>query len=901
VVADQARGGSWTTLDKPAGLTVSPHGSGEPTALSVGDEVPALWNDTARVVEHAGSDIQTVFAEQVARHPDGIALRADGESVTYGRLHELSNRLANRLRTLGVGPETPVVLLMRRSVDVITAILAVVKAGGAYVPLPAGYPADQIQSIVDDMGVSVMLTDSYTVDEPHGCEIVVVAGHAGVEDQPATDPGVRSHPDQLAYVMFTSGSSGTPKGVGITHRDVVDFVHDRIFTSDRHTRVLMLAPHAFDPSTYEIWVPLLRGGTTVLMSPSEFEVAEMRRLIAEEQVTGLLLTAGLFRVVAEDSPESFATVREVMSGGDVISPGAVRRIQESCPDTIVGATYGPTETTLFATHCELPRAFDWPGGVPMGSPLDNMRAHVLDDRLATVRIGEVGELYVAGTGLARGYVGRLGLTAERFVPDPFADGSRMYRTGDLVRWTAGGLLEFVGRNDNQVKIRGFRVEPGEVEAVLGGCAGVVQVAVLAREHGPGDKRLVAYVVGDVDLAELRLQAVERLADFLVPAAFVALDTLPLTANGKVDYRVLPEPDFEVGDRDRGPRTPREGVLCELFADVLGVPTVTIDDVFFELGGDSLLVTRLASRIRAVLGIDVPVRNLVQAPTVAGLSELLDDGGAAELPLRSMFPLRVKGYRDPLFCVHPGSGMSWCYSGLLRHIPKDHPVYGLQVRGLDRPMPLPGSVAELAEDYLAQIRAVQPDGPYWLLGWSFGGAIAQAVATRLLRDGDEVALLLMLDSGHRGSISRWDPEPRDVLELAFQNIDGFRDDPGDGPLPISRVRQILAAGHSMLAGLAESTLSALIDIAANNLVLNAEFEPEPLAGDLVLIEATGADGVPSGLATAWAPVVSGSIETHVVPFEHKDLMTPAALAEVGPIVARALEQRRAARKAARRTH
>jgi amino acid adenylation domain-containing protein len=906
MLSDQARGGSSAALDERAGrrsrTTDTPQDGTDGCALAIGDAVPARWNHTGHVVEKADCDIQTLFAAQCARTPDEVAVRADGVRLTYRQLDERANRIAHRLRRLGVGHETPVVVLMRRSADVVAAILAVLKAGGVYVPLPSGYPAGRVQSIVAELAAPVVLADPYLRERglPTGCEIVVVDGDRGVEDQPCTAPGVRSQPEQLAYVMFTSGSAGTPKGVGVTHRDVVDFVHDGIFTSGRHTRVLMVAPHAFDPSTYEIWVPLLRGGSMVLPPPTEFEVATMRRLITDEHVTGLLLTAGLFRVVAEEAPESFASVREVMSGGDVISPIAVRRVQESCPDTVVRATYGPTETTLFATHTELARGASWPGGVPMGRPLDNKRAHVLGEDMAAVGIGAVGELYVAGTGLARGYVGRPDLTAERFVADPFCgDGGRMYRTGDLVRWTADGTLEFVGRADSQVKIRGFRVEPGEVEAALADCARVAQVAVLAREYEPGDKRLVAYVVGDVDVETLRGHAVSRLAEYLVPSAFVLLDALPLTPNGKVDYPALPAPENDAGPRGRGPRTPRERVLCELFADVLGLPSVGIDDAFFEMGGDSLLITRLASRIRVVLGIDVPVRHLLQAPTIAALTEHLDSGGG-ETPLQSMLPLRVRGNRDPLFCLHPGGGMAWCYSGLLRHLPKDYPVYGLQARGLTEPTPLPGSVADLAEDYLAQIRAVQPTGPYWLLGWSFGGVVAQAVATRLQRDGEEVALLLTLDAGHKPTPDNREPNPRGMLELAFETVDGFRDEPGDGPLPVSRVREILSTGQSMLAGLDEATLASLIDIATNNLTLNAEFTPEPLSGDMVVVEATSAEGTPSGLTAFWEPVVSGAVETHVVPFEHRAMMTPDALAVIGPIVAGALKRRRDARRSAEET-
>ncbi|MFD6751009.1 non-ribosomal peptide synthetase, partial [Streptomyces anthocyanicus] len=621
-----------------------------------------------------------------------------------------------------MGSETPVAVLMERSVDLVVALLAVLKAGGFYLPLHSGYPLERMQWIVDETSAPVLLTDRAMRDRglPNTAALVVVDEDEHLAGLPVSDPGIESRPEQLAYVMYTSGSTGRPKGVAVTHRDVLDLVVDGMFGAGAHERVLMVAPYAFDPSTYELWVPLLHGGRTVITPEGDLSVATLARLIAQEEITGLQVTAGLFRVMAEEDPGCFAGVREVITGGDVISPTAVERVLEHCPGTVVRSTYGPTETTLFATQAPWVVADEVPAPIPVGRPLDGMRAHVLDGALQPVPAGGTGELYIAGAGLARGYFGRADLTAERFVADPYGPaGTRMYRTGDLARWSGDGLLEFVGRVDDQVKIRGFRIELGEIEAVLSRFSGLAQVAVVAREDQPGDKRLVAYVVAEPgndapDTEALRAHAAGLLPEYMVPSAFVVLDRLPLTTNGKLDRRALPEPDAPTKTgTGRGPRTPREEILCGLFAEVLGVPTVGIDDSFFALGGHSLLASRLVSRIRTTLNVELPVTALFETPTIAALVGGLDrtPGSSSGDSFGVLLPLRTEGDLDPLFCVHPAIGLSWAYSGLLRHLDRQQPLYGLQARKFSDPDAAAPGVEEMVEDYLNEIRSVQPSGPY----------------------------------------------------------------------------------------------------------------------------------------------------------------------------------------------
>ena len=572
--------------------------------------------------------IQQVFADRAAQTPDAIAVSAGGVRLSYSDLDAAANRLAHRLIGEGAGLETPVAVLMERSAELVVATLAVLKAGAFYVPLHTGYPAARIQAILDQLDSPLLLVDP-AMQSRGGlpdCKTVLVDDQAAA-GQPASDPAAATTPDHLAYVMFTSGSTGEPKGVAVTHQNVLDLVGDPCWDGGAHDRVLMVAPYAFGMSTFELWGPLTRGGCIVAAPAGDLEVATLHRLIVDESVTAVHLTAGLFRVVAEENPSVLSTLREVMTGGDVITPSAVAKVFAACPRIVVRAMYGQTETTLFATNSPMTAPYQPGASVPIGVPMHGMRAYILDDSLQPVGDGEVGELYVAGAGVARGYLGRPDLTAERFVADLYGGpGERMFRTGDLARWTADHLVDFAGRADDQIKIRGFRVELGEVEAALAGYPGLADVAVVASESESGDKRLAAYLVargGEVDVAAVRTHAADLLPEYAVPASYTVLDSLPLTTNGKVDRRSLPEPDFEQAAEYRQPRTATEEALCAIFADVLNVPAVGIHDSFFDLSGQSMQAIRLTMRIEQELGIRQEIADLYGNPTPALLAQRLD--------------------------------------------------------------------------------------------------------------------------------------------------------------------------------------------------------------------------------------------------------------------------------------
>ncbi|MFI9325872.1 amino acid adenylation domain-containing protein, partial [Kitasatospora aureofaciens] len=631
-------------------------------------QVLVEWNDTARGLPAA--TVPELFRRQAGRTPQAAAVVGAGVELSYAELDARTDRLAELLRGRGVGPESVVAVAAERGVELVVALLAVLKAGGAYLPIDPAYPLDRIAFMLRDTRAVCVLAQSAAASVLRSA----MAAETGTETVPVVlldGPEVRAAlagsapvapaaaglllPDHPAYVNYTSGSTGTPKGVLVPHRAV-----DRLVRQAGYVKlgpgdvVAQTATVAFDAATFEIWGALLNGAT-VALAPSvagaaALSVAELREFLAAHRVTTAFLTTSLFNVLVETDVDALAPVRHLLTGGEAHSPVMLRRALDRLPSLRLSHVYGPTETTTFATEHTLRSAdLDHGADVPIGSPIAETRLFVLDEALQPVAPGVVGELYVSGAGLARGYVGRPGLSAERFVACPFdGSGGRMYRTGDRARWTADGELVFAGRADEQVKIRGFRIEPGEVQAVVAAHPQVAQAAVVMREDVPGDRRLVAYLVaaegladpadpaGPAGLAEsVHRFAVERLPGHLVPSAFVALDSLPLTVNGKVDRRALPAPEYPAASGGgRGPANPREELLCAAFADVLGVGSVGMDDDFFALGGHSLLAVRLVSRVRSVLGVEVSVRALFQSPTPAALAAVLDDSGVARLPLRA---------------------------------------------------------------------------------------------------------------------------------------------------------------------------------------------------------------------------------------------------------------------------
>ncbi|MFE7275912.1 amino acid adenylation domain-containing protein [Streptomyces sp. NPDC057623] len=569
-----------------------------------------------------------LFEARVRATPDAVAVVCGEVSLTFAELNSRANELAGRLVGAGIRLEEPVALVMHRSAQLIVAVLATLKAGGCYLPLHLAHPAERMLGIMAAADVRLLLTDAAHADH----EAVRGATEAFLVTVDSADGVATGNldrkplPEQAAYILYTSGSTGVPKGIQVSHRSAVCLALDTSMKDSALERMLVQSPLAFDPSTGEIWSPLLRKGQLVIAPPCDLDAQGMKELIARHGVTGAIFSGGLFRMLVDDSADVFAGMNDVYTGGEVLSPVALRKALDAAPGLVVRPQYGPTEATLAVTYHCLERAEQVPGDVPIGRPMDNRRVYVLDEHLNPVPPGVVGELYLGGAGLARGYFGNPALTAERFVPDPFHGvGARMYRSGDLGRWTRDGLLMFVGRTDDQVKVRGYRIELGEIETVLARQEGVRKVAVIVRQDQPGDERLVAYVVPDagraLDPAALAEQMGRTLPEYMVPSAFVTLAGIPLTANGKLDRSALPAPDYG-GGAGRGPRTAGEERLCDMFAEILGLDRVSVDEGFFTLGGDSLLAARLRSRIRTDLGVHLKAQVLVRNPTVAELAAML---------------------------------------------------------------------------------------------------------------------------------------------------------------------------------------------------------------------------------------------------------------------------------------
>ncbi len=575
-------------------------------------------------------NIAELFAQQAELTPENIAVVCGDERLSYAELDHRSNQLARHLQSLGVGPEMLVGVLLERSTELVVSLLAILKAGGGYLPLESGYPLERLSFMLADAGASVILTQERLSEELPATWAQVVCvdteWESIAENSGAALAALPTTPDAVAYISYTSGSTGKPKGVCATHRGVVRLAHRPAFiTITPADRFLLLAPVSFDASTLELWGALLNGACLVVAPAETPSLPELGALLQCERISVLWLTAGLFQVMVEERVAELAGVREMLAGGDVVPARAVRQFLAAAPQSRFSDGYGPTENTTF-TCCHAIEAVDEiEVTIPIGQPIRGTQVYVLDDEMQLVPEGVVGELYTGGAGLTRGYLNRTGLTAERFVPHPYSTepGARLYRTGDMVRWNRAGKMEFVGRVDEQVKVRGFRIELGEVETALRSHGKISEAVVVVQTDESGTKRLVGYVVAGETLttSELREYMLERLPEYMVPSGFVQLEELPLNANGKVDRRALPEYERGVSEANQyqAPRTQVEEVLCGIWAEVLKVERVGVNDDLFELGGHSLLATQIISRVRETFRVEVPLRSLFEAPCVAGLA------------------------------------------------------------------------------------------------------------------------------------------------------------------------------------------------------------------------------------------------------------------------------------------
>jgi len=602
------------------------------------------WNNTA--AEYPDVCAHTLFEQQVERDPDAIAVMCGDERLTYAQLNQRANQVAHFLRKRGIGPESLVGVCLKRTPDLVIALLGVWKAGGAYVPLDASYPKDRLTFMVEDAAVQVLLTEQSCASLFAGIPVEFVsldADWAAIAVESTVNPVSAATPSNLAYVMYTSGSTGKPKGAMILHRGLVNYLCWAIQTYrvQKGGSVPVHSSISFDLTVTSLFPALMVGGMIELLREDQGAqnlLAALRRKgdrnlvkITPAHLEALTLQLG--------SGEMDGMTRAFVIGGENLLAENLRLWREVAPATRLINEYGPTETVVGCCVYEVQPEDPASGPVPIGRPIANTQCHILDEHLQPVPVGVMGELYIGGVGVARGYLNRPDLTAQRFLPDPFSGSreARMYKTGDLARYRQDGILEYLGRVDNQVKIRGYRIELGEIEAVLSACTAVRSCAVLAREDTPGNKQLVAYVVArnqnPVSVTELQGALKLRLPEYMVPARFVLLDSLPLTANGKIDRQRLPAPVAETAAQETtegAPLSDAEKRLVSLWKEALKLDSVSVHDDFFELGGHSLLAIRLASRIREEFAVDLAALALFESPTIAKLADHIERSAIVEI-------------------------------------------------------------------------------------------------------------------------------------------------------------------------------------------------------------------------------------------------------------------------------
>ncbi len=797
------------------------------------------WNDT-RAPYPEETSLPELFEAQVARTPDQSALIFEEQRITYRELNRRANQLAHALRERGVGVEVRVALCLERSVEAVVAILGILKAGGAYVPLDPGYPAERLAFMLSTSRAAVLVTEERFLSRlpAHEAQVLCLDSHrAEIARHREDNPPSTLSPDTLAYVLFTSGSTGIPKGVLAPHRGAVNRFHWmwKAYPFQAGEVCCQKTSLSFGDAVWEILGPLLAGVPAILI-PDDV-VKDPPRLVSvleRGEVTRLVLVPSLLRALLDADTKleaRLASLKYCVVSGERLTEELALRFHQLLPNAWLLNLYGSSEVAADATACEVvagePR-------VLIGRPVSNMRVYVLDAALRPVPVGTTGGLYVGGVGLARGYLDRPDATAERFLPDPFhtEPGARIYQTGDLARFLPDGRLDYVGRADHQVKVRGFRVEVGEIEAALARHPAVHAAAVMAREDLSGSVGLVAYVVMDGSPSEagaLRGFLQRLLPEFMVPSAFIALDALPLTPSGKVDRRALSSLEGarpQVGTPFVPPRTPLEKLLAGLWERVLQVGAVGVHDSFFELGGHSLLAVRLMAQIQEVTGRRLSVAALFEAPTVERLASLLRQEAGTWTPL---VPIQRNGSRRPFFCVHPVGGNVLCYAELARELGPDQPFYGLEARGLTGEEEPCETIEAMASLYVAAVRAVQPEGPYLLGGWSMGGVIAFEMARQLQQRGEQVELLALIDSY----------APRDER------------DPGEGPPSLRELNQVLEYNVRAMSRYIPSALPNPL------LLLQAAKKPDWALQD------RGDQG--------WAALTGGGIQIHEVPGDHDTIL------------------------------
>ncbi len=846
------------------------------------------FNATAHALPE--TTLVELLQQGMDRDPQATALVFGDAALDHGTLEARSFALAAQLRALGVGPGSVVAVALPRSPELVIALMAVLRAGAAYLPLDLAHPDERLARILASARPVCALAEADVQARLGGVPVLAPTQWTALS---FAAPWRQPSPDDAAYVIYTSGSTGEPKGVVIEHRAIVN----RLLWMREHygctadDRVLQKTPATFDVSVWEFFLPLLCGAALVLAAPEAHrDPTELARLIRSHEITTAHFVPSMLDAFLAAPASEGMQLRRVFTSGEALDATLRDRFHGRVQAELHNL-YGPTEAAVDVSWWPA-SAEDRSRPVPIGFPVWNTRLYVLDARMQPLPVGVPGDLYLGGVQLARGYLGRDDLTAERFLADPFLPGERIYRTGDVARWRADGAVDYLGRSDHQVKLRGLRIELGEIEAALRELPGMDRVEVLLRHDTPDDARLVAYVPSScADAAVLRSHLAMRLPDYMLPSAFVGVDDWPVTANGKLDRTALPKPpQQEVAGR--APSTPLEQELAELFAGALRreLP-VAADADFFSLGGDSLSAVHLLLAIEQRWRCDLGLGALFAQPTVAALAARIAEPPAlADHALGPVIALAtVENAAPPLFVVHPAGGIAWNYRTLARALQPARTVYGLQSPALDPQQAMPSSIEVMANDYVRRIATLQPQGPVHLLGWSVGGILAQAMAVRLHEIGRGVGELVLLDA-YPSECWRAEPEPDAITALrALLAIAGH--DPDAHPELDSRERILafLRRGGSALGRLPDVVLDGVVRAVTGTNRLIREHHHRPYDGTLVHVRAGRDHHARPQLQSALWMAHARKVQALELPYLHAELTGRDAVAQLAPWLSTRLRQ------------
>lgn len=840
--------------------------------------------------------VHQVFEWQVSKTPDAIALEFGAESLSYRDLNARSNQLAHYLQKHEAGTGSLIGVYMDRSPDMIVTFLAILKAGAAYVPLDLSYPRERLAFMAGDAKMPWIVTKSDRIQElPESSAraIVLDAEWERISQEPRQLPPCITSPDSLAYVIYTSGSTGTPKGVCVPHRGITRLVlnadYVKITPADR---IAQVSNASFDAATFEIWGALLNGarlvgiGKETALSPADFADALRAR-----KISTLFLTTALFNQLAREEPGAFATLGTVLFGGEAVDPKWVRAVLACDPPKRLLHVYGPTENTTFSTWHLVGETSDDSGTVPIGRPIANSELYILDPALNPVPIGVAGEIYVGGDGLAHGYLNRADLTEEKFVDHPFRDGQRLYRTGDVARFDERLNVEFIGRIDQQVKLRGFRIELGEIESRLLKHSAISEALVMMREDSPGDRRLAAYIVprhAPPKESELRTFLREYLPDYMVPAAFVFMQELPLTPNKKVDRGALPAPDQARPALTKSFIAPRDSIeqqLAKIFEKTLGVQPIGVADNFFELGGHSLLAVRVFAQIEKNLGKKLPLATLFRAPTIEEIAKILRDETQAK-SWSTIVDIQPHGSRTPFFWLHTlggdGGGGFFYYRKLAELLGPNQPSFG--IRSPQEPF---HGIEEMARFYVGELRKVQPRGPYFLGGFCFGGNVAYEMAHQLTATRDEVGLLALLESSPP-NVSQKHSWSATAAKYSLENfVENIKDFVGNSPG--NQLSALRNKGRRLTQKIRRTIdpddrkveLKDVIDLAnypegyvkfaETHWAALTQYHPKPYPGELHLFRARKQGLTNFSHSLGWEALAEDRVHVTVIPGTHESML------------------------------